>query len=732
METTQTYRVTGMTCASCVASVEKALQNTTGVREVSVNLADHSAQTTFDPTAVKPEVLQRAVQQAGYNLEVTQYDPLAEMESREKATVKAARQRFIGAAALALPVFVLGMFVPSWPYTPWLSLVLTLPVLALYGRHFFTVAFRLARHGHTNMDTLVALSTGIAFLFSAFTAVYPQFWTSRGLEAHLYFEAAAVIIAFILLGRWLEERAKRGTSTALKQLLQLQPATAQAIRDDKEIKLQVAEIQPGEILMIRPGEKIPLDGKVTLGRSTVDQSTITGESRPASVEPADEVYAGTLNQQGAFRMEVTRTGKATLLGQIIETVRQAQGSKAPAQRLADRIAAIFVPTVMAMAALTFAAWLIWGGENAFGHALLAALSVLVIACPCALGLATPTAIMVGMGKGAQNQILIRDAASLEAAEKIDRIVLDKTGTLTEGNPRLAGTLGLDKDECNSALLRGLEQPSEHPLAPAILEGLPAGEAAPIADFQSHTGRGVSGRFQGQSYFLGSRRWLQEKDLALPKDWEATVASWEADAHTVVYLFDAEKVKAVVAVTDHIRPEAPETIAKLRQRGYKVSLLTGDDEATARAIARQAGIETYAAGCLPADKARRLQEWQAAGEKVAMVGDGINDAEALARADISIAMGQGADIAREVAQITLVGSHLERLPQAFRLAQVTMKGIRQNLFWAFVYNLIGIPIAAGVLYPFTGFLLHPMVAGAAMAFSSVSVVLNSLRIKSKQL
>ncbi|MDR9442561.1 MAG: heavy metal translocating P-type ATPase [Schleiferiaceae bacterium] len=732
METKETFNVKGMTCASCVASVEKALQNTSGVREVSVNLADHSAQTTFDPTEVSPEVLQRSVQKAGYNLEVAQYDPLAEMESREKAKVKAARQRFIGAAALALPVFVLGMFAPSWPYTPWLSLVLTLPVLALFGRHFFTVAFRLARYGHTNMDTLVALSTGIAYLFSAFTTIYPQFWTQRGLEAHVYFEAAAVIIAFILLGRWLEERAKRGTSTALKQLLQLQPSTAQAIREDKEIQLQVAEITPGEILMIRPGEKIPLDGKVTMGSSSVDQSSITGESIPVAVKPGQEVYTGTINQQGAFRMEVTRTGKSTLLGQIIETVRQAQGSKAPAQRLADRIAAIFVPAVMIIAAVTFGAWLIWGGENAFGHALLAALSVLVIACPCALGLATPTAIMVGMGKGAQNQILIRDAASLEKAEKIDRVVLDKTGTLTEGKPRLAGTLGLENNAQTIALLRGLEEQSEHPLAPAILEGLPSEQALSVKHFESHTGRGISGVYEGQTYFLGSYRWLQEKNRTLPEDWTLKVKEWEEAAHTVVYLFDEKEVLAAVAVTDHIRPEAKETVARLQAQDMKITLLTGDDETTARAIAGQAGISEYGASCLPADKAQRLQRWQEAGEKVAMVGDGINDAEALARADISIAMGQGADIAREVAQITLVGSQLQRLPQAFRLAQLTMQGIRQNLFWAFIYNLIGIPIAAGVLYPFTGFLLHPMVAGAAMAFSSVSVVLNSLRIKGKSL
>lgn len=720
-----------MSCASCVSSVEQALEKVPGVREVRVNLADNSAYTVYDEEQTQAEELQKAVQQAGYNLLIHETDPLKDLEKREQETLRLARWRFLGAAVLALPVFVLGMFFPDWRWSPWLSMALTLPVLAVFGQNFFRVAGRLARHGQTNMDTLVALSTGIAFLFSAFNTIYPEFLEKRGLPAEVYFEAAAVIIAFILLGRWLEERAKSGTSQALKNLLNLQPSYAQVIQDDKEIQVAVAEVQEGQILMIRPGEKIPLDGKITVGNSAVDESTITGESIPKEVSAGDEVYAGTLNQKGAFRMEVSRTGDDTLLGQIITTVREAQGSKAPAQRLADRIAAIFVPVVMGLAVLTFLLWMILGGENAFSHALLTAISVLVIACPCALGLATPTAIMVGMGKGAQNQILIRDAASLEASEKIDTVVLDKTGTLTKGEPQLIDQLQLDELELRSAV-RSLEQQSEHPLAEAISRGLQDATIQEVRDFQSHTGSGISGKVKGKHYQLGSARMLRQAGTALPEAWQSTLDEWQSQAYTVVYLLSEGKPLGALAVADTLKPDAQEAVQQLQNQNIRVVMLTGDQEATARAIAEQVGITEWEAECLPADKAERIQAWQAKGEKVAMVGDGINDAEALARADVSIAMGQGSDIAMDVAKITLVRSQPSAIPQAFRLAHITMRGIRQNLFWAFIYNIIGIPIAAGILYPFTGYLLNPMIAGAAMALSSVSVVLNSLRIRGQKL
>lgn len=737
MSEKKNFAVSGMSCASCVASVEKSLRNSPGVLAAGVNFADHQASVEYDPEVVSPEALQKAVQQAGYNLEITEEeDPLAAMEAREKKRLNEARKRFIGASVFALPVFVLGMFFMDWPYSPWISMLLSLPVLALFGRHFFVNSARLLRHGQSNMDTLVALSTGIAFVYSSFNTLYPQFLESRGFAAHVYFEAAVMIIAFILLGKWLEEKAKHGTSEALKKLMQLRPARIKVLIDEKEVEMPIEAVEPGAVLMVRPGERIAMDGELSIGQSFVDESSITGESEAVKKEVGSKLYAGTINQKGAFRMVVSHRDADSVLGQIIRTVRDAQGSKAPAQGLADKIAAIFVPVVILVALATFAIWFFFSGsDQALTQALIAAISVLVIACPCALGLATPTAIMVGVGKGAENHILVKDAASLELVEKIDRICFDKTGTLTQAKPQVNGSWWAEDEAPQArAVLAALEQQSEHPIAEAVLAFL--GESPkldePLANFESHSGRGLSAHYGGKNWYLGNRRWMEEQGVALDALPAADLAAWQARAQTVIYLASDQSVQAALALADPLRAEAPAVIKRLQEKGIKLSILTGDNEETARAIAKESGISDYQAGLLPSDKARIIKAYQASGERVAMVGDGINDSEALALADLSIAMGGGSDIALQVAKVTLVRSNLHDLVKALNLSRLTMRGIRQNLFWAFIYNLVGIPLAAGLLYPLTGYLLNPMIAGAAMAFSSVSVVLNSLRLKGQKL
>lgn len=758
MAVKETYPVTGMSCASCAVSVESMLKSRQGVSDAGVNFANSTAFAEYDPDVVTPQQLQKAVQSIGYNLIIESEDPYAEQEEREKEEYQKVKRRFIGAVAFALPVFLIGMFFPNLLYGRWISLILTIPVLFIFGAHFFKNSWKLALHGSTNMDTLVALSTGIAFLFSAFNTFYPQFFESRGFEAHVYFEAAAVIIAFISLGKWLEEKAKSNTSSALKKLIGLQPKFVKVIIDEKEIEMAVADVETGQVVMVRPGEKIPLDGEVTIGNSYVDESMISGEPVPVKKSKGEKVFAGTINQKGAFRFAATKASNETLLAQIIQTVRDAQGSKAPVQKMADRIAGIFVPTVIGLAFLTFTAWMVFGGENAFTHALLASISVLVIACPCALGLATPTAIMVGVGKGAENGILIKDAESLEMANKTDVVVLDKTGTITEGKPSLVESWWIESEIGNKELgvgnrelevttaihkpqtselksvLYALELQSEHPLALAVTEALKKEtEKQPeVGHFESLTGQGLKGEVDGKTYFVGNHKLMESEEIAIPRGVRERTAEWQSKAQTVVYFSDENEVLAILSIADAIKESSAVAIQKLQLAGLQVHMLTGDNHETAKAVSHQVGLEKFKAEVLPLDKAQFIKELQSQGKVVAMVGDGINDSTALAQADVSIAMGKGSDIAMDVAKITLISSDLLLLPKAFRLSQKTVAGIRQNLFWAFIYNLIGIPIAAGILYPFTGFLLNPMIAGAAMAFSSVSVVLNSLRLKGARL
>jgi Cu2+-exporting ATPase len=733
-----TFPVKGMSCAGCANSVENILKRTAGVRTAGVNFADHSARITFDEST-SPAELQAAVQAVGFDLIVPHAEEnIEELQADyEQARYDTIRWQTIWAAVFTLPVFILGMFFMAWVPGHYLSMVLTLPILGWFGRHFFVRAWQQARHGRANMDTLVALSTGIAFFFSVFNTLYPAFWESRGYPAHVYYEAAAVIITFISFGKLLEARATSNASSAIRQLMTLQPKTATVVRGETLVTKPISELQVEDHILVRPGEQIPVDGEVLHGSSYVDESMITGEPIPVPKEAGAEVFAGTVNQKGSFQFVARQVGASTLLAQIIQAVKQAQASKAPVQQLVDKIAGIFVPVVLVIAMLTFLGWYFFGGEHAFTQALLTSISVLVIACPCALGLATPTALMVGMGKGARHNILIKDASSLERAREVDTIILDKTGTLTEGQPRvqqLNWSAGADTRTLGPILL-ALEQQSEHPLAAAVVAAFASQQYRPAAltNFQSATGKGISGKTpDGQTYLVGNERLLRDFQLTVPAVLLAEAEAARSQGQTIIYFANTEAILAWLALADTLKPEAQTVIRQLRARGLSIQLLTGDNPQTAKAIAQQLGIEEVAAELLPRDKAARVHALQQAGHKVAMVGDGINDSEALAQADLSIAMGKGSDIAIGVAQVTLMGSRLTALPKAFTLSRQTVATIRQNLFWAFIYNLIGIPIAAGALYPINGFLLDPMIAGAAMAFSSVSVVGNSLRLQRKKL
>ena len=728
--------VLGMSCATCAISVESVLNSTPGIGSATVNFAAQTVQVEYDQQVIKPLDMQKAVQAVGFDLIVEAENATDRQSEAQQIHVESLRHHTLGAMLLAAPTVIIGMFFMNMPYANWIMLGLSLPVLVFFGKDFFVNAFRQARRGKANMDTLVALSTGVAFLFSTFNTVYPQYWQQKGLHPHVYFEAAVVIIAFILLGKYLEERAKGQTSSAIKKLIGLQPKTVRVIRDGQEQTLPISGIQIGELILVRPGEKIAVDGVLTEGNSFVDESMLNGEPLPVEKRIQNQVFAGTLNQKGSFQFRAEKVGSQTLLAQIIQTVQQAQGSKAPVQRLVDKIAGIFVPTVMGIALLSFAVWLIFGGENAFTHALLALVTVLIIACPCALGLATPTAITVGVGKGAENHILIKDAESLEIAHRINAVVLDKTGTITQGKPEVHDWHWIHTDAQYRRLLLSMESRSEHPLAEAVVRKLEAegGLGRPrLEQFESVTGQGIQAIHEGRVYLVGNERMLEHHGLTLPDPAKELTKDWQEAARTVIFFAGAEEgLIAVLAIADPIKPTSREAIAQLQKQGIAVYMLTGDNPQTAASIARQVGITHFQAQVMPSDKAGFIQKLQAEGKTVAMVGDGINDSPALAQADVGIAMGKGTDIAMEVAAITLMRSDLHALPQLFRLSRKTVGTIRQNLFWAFIYNLIGIPIAAGILYPAFGFLLNPMLAGAAMALSSVSVVTNSLRLRQLKL
>lgn len=730
----QTFPVLDMSCASCAISAESTAQATKGVINASVNFATATLAVEYLPNMTNPGDIQKAVQAVGFDLlledESSQQETLEAIHDKKFRTLK---KKTIWAVVLSLPVVVIGMFMMNIPYANEIMWVFTTPVLAWLGKDFFVNAWKQAKNRSANMDTLVALSTGIAYLFSVFNMLFPEVWHSRGLEAHVYFEAAAVITTFILLGRLLEERAKGNASTAIKKLMGLQPKTVVVLLPDgQEKQIAIADVKIGDILLVKPGEKIAVDGKVVAGNSYVDESMLSGEPVPVLKTENEKVFAGTINQKGSFRFEAEKVGKETMLAQIIKMVQDAQGSKAPVQKLVDKIAGIFVPVVMALSILTFVIWMIFGGDNGLVHGLLAAITVLVIACPCALGLATPTAIMVGVGKGAENGILIKDAQSLELAKKVNVVVLDKTGTITEGRPELTDVKWLNDDDATQQVLFSLEKLSEHPLAEAVVKHLDAGQAVTLSAFESITGKGAKADYENESYWVGNSNLLLENNIAIADELMQKAEEWGKQAKTVIWFANSKNALAVLAISDKIKETSVTAIKQMQEMGISLYMLTGDNDTTAKAIAQQTGIQHYKSEMLPQHKADFVKELQQQGKIVAMVGDGINDSTALATADVSIAMGKGSDIAMDVAKMTIISSDLSKIPQAIRLSKKTVTTIKQNLFWAFIYNLIGIPIAAGILYPFNGFLLNPMIAGAAMAMSSVSVVSNSLRLKWKKI
>ncbi|KAB1509209.1 copper-translocating P-type ATPase [Butyricimonas faecihominis] len=737
IHTKETFQVLGMSCAVCALNVETTLGAQEGVYEAKVNFAGSTVLVDYNPQVITPVELQKAVEAAGYELVVENTEDTDQADRLQREEFLALKRKTIGAIVLAIPVFVIGMFFMHMPYGNWIMLAFTIPVMAFFGRDFFVHAYMQLKHGRANMDTLVAVSTGVAFLFSLFNTIWPEYWTSRGLEAHVYYEAAAVIIALILLGRLLEAKAKFSTSTAIKKLMGLQPKTVTKIlADGSEEEVPIREVAVGDVLVVKPGEKIPVDGEVTEGASFVDESMITGESIPVEKVKGQPVYAGTINEKGSFRFRADKVGGETVLANIIRMVQEAQGSKAPVQKLVDRIAGIFVPVVMGIAVITFIVWMLIGGDLAFTHALLTSITVLVIACPCALGLATPTAIMVGIGKGAEHNILIKDAESLELMYRVNAIVLDKTGTITEGKPVVTDihwTPGAEDERYQSILLE-IERRSEHPLADAVVQKFKEKvvNEISVSDFENQTGKGVTAKVGDKVYLVGNRALMDVNHVVLDDDNEKLAVRWEGDGKTVVFFAGEGRVLALVAIADKIKESSRQAIATLHEKGIDVYMLTGDNALTARAVADQVGIRHFKAEVMPGEKANFVEALQHEGKVVAMVGDGINDSQALAQADVSIAMGKGSDIAMDVAKVTLITSDLNVIPRAIALSHQTVRAIRQNLFWAFIYNIIGIPLAAGVLYGINGFLLNPMIAAAAMAFSSVSVVTNSLRIKWKKL
>jgi P-type Cu2+ transporter len=738
VQISKTYPVTGMHCASCAARTETFVKTLPGVIAASVNYADTSLRVEFSPEDISPSEMKEAIRQIGYDIIIDEANSFELTEAAHKEQLRAARINTTGAAILSIPLLVIAMVFMNMPYASYIMMALATPVVFWFGRQFPIGAVKQLKHGSSNMDTLVALSTGIAYVYSAFVTFFPHLFHKEGISGHVYFEASAVIITFILLGRLLEERAKSNTSVSLKKLIGLQVKSVTLIKDNGEqLEIPAGEVLQGNIILVKPGGKIPVDGTVTFGTTFIDESMLSGEPVPIEKSAGAKVFAGTINQKGSIQFRAEKVGSDTLLSQIIKMVREAQGSKAPVQHLVDKIAGIFVPVVMTIALISGIAWFFLAKDNNLMHSFLSIVTVLIIACPCALGLATPTAIMVGIGKGADNGILIKDAESLETAHKVNVVVLDKTGTITLGEPVVQGMIwrkDLFADKF-MRLLHGIEKSSDHPLAAPVVRYLEDSGIESISEqviVENITGKGIRAVAEEKAFFVGNRILMDAHGIEIDDDLLSASEKWQKEAMSVSFFSDNTKVLSVISISDKIKESSREAIRHLHELGIEVYMLTGDNEQSAGAIAREAGIDSYKAGMLPQDKDDFIKELQSKGKIVAMAGDGINDSQALARADVSIAMGKGSDIAIDVAKMTIVSSDLSKIPQALKLSRITIKTIRQNLFWAFIYNIIGIPVAAAVLYPFTGFLLNPMIAGAAMALSSVSVVTNSLRLKLKRL
>lgn len=730
----ENYGVLGMTCASCAVSLETYLKPSNGIKKVSVNYPNKSVELSFNAGIITLDEIKNKALEIGYEiLTGEETEQQKTIDKNEDLRLKKLRSKLIVAASLSIPVFIMAMFfMGQVPYENWIMMVLSAPVLFWSGSEFFVNAWKKLRHFSSNMDTLVALSTGVAFVFSLFNTIYPQFFLEHNITPHVYYESAVIIVTLILLGRYLEERAKGKTSLAIKKLMGLQPKEVVVFRNGEELTILLNEVIKGDLILLRPGDKVPVDGKVKSGESYIDESMITGEPVPVNKGKGAEVYAGTVNQQGSLKILASKVGGETLLAQIIQLVKSAQASKPPIQKLVDKVAGVFVPVVVGIAILTFFIWFYFGPQPQITYAFLTLITVLIIACPCALGLATPTALMVGIGRGAEHGILIKDAQALEIAYRTNTLVLDKTGTITEGKPQVTDTIW--KVDASKSLfqdiLLSIESNSEHPLAHAIVQYLKEVDSKPvnITGFESITGQGAKAQYEGQWFYTGNEALIGENHIAYNPDLRQKAEVLKEEAKTVVLFADQTEVLGVLAIADKIKDSSKQAIGSLKKMGMEIHMLTGDNEQTARAIAEQVGIENFRAQVKPNDKGEFIKMLQEKGKIVAMAGDGINDSHALAQADIGVAMGSGTDIAMESAGITLMHSDLRQITRAITLSKATIRTIRQNLFWAFIYNVIAIPVAAGVLFPLSGFLLNPMIAGAAMAMSSVSVVTNSLRLR----
>ncbi len=726
-----------MTCASCARTVENVLKGQKGIKSAAVNYANAQALLDYDPAEANLPHIQQVIEGIGYGIIADEHVTAEDIETINKK----AYRRLVISTTLSLlfsaPLVVIAMAGMHLPYANYIMWALATPVIVLFGGRFFVGAWKQLSHFSANMDTLVALSTGIAYIFSVYNTLYPQYFTSRGLEAPVYFEASAVVISFILLGKLLEDKARTNTSSAIKKLMGLQPKSMFRVNAAGEEEIvMLHEVQAGDIIVVKPGDRVAVDGVVVNGHSYVDESMISGEPLAVEKREGAKVFAGTINQKGSFQFRAEKVGADTLLAQIIKKVQEAQGSKATIQQLADKIAGIFVPVIILISAITYGLWVAYGGEDGVAHGLLSVITVLIIACPCALGLATPTAIITGVGKGAENGILVKDAESLETLHKVTDIIFDKTGTLTEGTPEvidIAWAADVNKDTLSSVIY-SMELLSEHPLATAVTSffkelGMARAE---INSFSSITGSGITAINNGTIYFIGSRKLLDSMNIPVPTTLIDQAAQWSERSNIVIWIANPFGALAAIAISDKIKLSSYTAVQHLQIMGIKTHMLTGDSERTAYTIAADAGITSYKAELSPNDKSEFIKSLQSGGHIVAMVGDGINDSQALAQADASIAMGKGTDIAMDVAKITLMSSDLRQIPKAIQLSAATVATIKQNLFWAFFYNVIAIPIAAGALYPVNGFMLNPMIAGAAMAMSSVSVVTNSLRLKWKHL